>query len=367
MLTIILISALIIYFLELIFLHLGLKKANRVQITDSYEPTVSVIVAARNEEKSIGECIDSLINLNYPKEKLEIIIINDNSTDKTPEIIDSFVRKYPLIKTITAKPGLGNLQGKANAITQGIEISKGEILIFTDADCRVQPEWIKQTVRYFVDDVGIVGGFTLLDANRIFEGIQTLDWMFLLGIASATTGWEIPLTAIGNNLAVRRIAYEKTGGYRKIPFSVTEDYALVQAIVQRTNFKVRFPINSLALVKSKPCSNIHHLYSQKKRWGIGGLDMVTRGLVIMAIGWIAKFLLMFSFLFAPVEIWLASIFIMGVAETSFIYVPLKHFKNLKMLKYTIPFLLYFFIYVLILPFIVFSSKQVSWKERQLGK
>ena len=76
---------------------------------------------------------------------------------------------------ITAVPGKGNMRGKANALAQGIRQSSGEILMFTDADCIVPPRWVRKTVQYFTDEVGIVGGFTLLKANRTFEGIQSLD------------------------------------------------------------------------------------------------------------------------------------------------------------------------------------------------
>lgn len=365
MLTTILIIALIIYLLELLFLQIGIIKANRVPTFNTYEPTVSVIIAARNEEKFMGDCIDTLLKLQYPSEKLEIIIVNDCSTDRTPEVIHSYMEKHPSLKMITTIPGSGNLQGKTNAITQGIEASTGEILLFTDADCRVPPNWISQTVRYFGKDIGIVGGFTLLDANRIFEGIQTLDWIFLFSIASATAGWKIPLTVVGNNLAVRRKAYDETGGYRQIPFSVTEDYALVQAIIQKTQFNVNFPINPLAMVRSKACPNLKHLFHQKQRWGVGGLDMVTRGFIIMVIGWIAKLLLLSSFFYTPIEIWLLAIVVMSVAELTFIYTPLKRLNSLNRFKYSIPFLSYFFIYVLIIPFIAFSSRRVFWKERQL--
>ena len=180
------------------------------------------------------------------------------------------------------------MRGKANALAQGIHQSSGEILLFTDADCTVPRQWVRTTVQYFTDDVGVVGGFTLLKANRIFEGIQSLDWIFLFSLASSMAGLNRPLTAIGNNVGIRRAAYTAVGGYEVIPFSVTEDYALVHTIYQNTTYRVVFPINPETVVISSACRTLHHLYHQKQRWGVGGLDMVFRGKVIGIIGWLAK-------------------------------------------------------------------------------
>ena len=366
MLTTILIAAVTIYFFQLLILQIGMFKANRVQMVENHEPTVSVIVAARNEEQFIGECLNSLLKLDYPKNKLEIIVINDCSTDRTQEIIQSYLKEHSSLKMLSTMQGIGNLRGKTNAIAQGIESSSGEIIIFTDADCRVPPSWIRETVKYFDPQTGIVGGFTLLDAKRPFEGMQALDWIFLFGLASSTAGWNIPLTVIGNNLSISRKAYDDTGGFQVIPFSVTEDYALVQSVLQKTRYKVKFPVNPKTLVSSQACQSLSQLYRQKQRWGVGGLDMVARGFVITAIGWISKLCLLISIPSSNFIIWLSACLIMFSGEMIFILKPLKCFHAINYLKYFPLFFFYFFVYVLLLPFVAYTSKKVIWKERHLA-
>ncbi|MBA4311126.1 MAG: glycosyl transferase [Chlorobiaceae bacterium] len=365
MLSIILFTAVGIYLIELIILRIGIWKADHIPKNLRYEPFVTVMVAARDEEDFIGDCISSILNIDYPQNKIEIIIVNDSSTDKTPQIVQSFINAGHNLIMLTTAAGNGNLRGKTNAIAQGMKIAKGELVLFTDADCRVPPTWVKETVKYFSADTGIVGGFTLLSANNPFEGIQALDWLFLFSLASATSGLKIPLTAIGNNLAVRMQAYKEVGGYENIPFSVTEDYALVQAIIQRTKYKLQFPIESNCLVHSSACKNWGQLYRQKKRWGVGGIDMVLRGYLIMFIGWMAKFLLLISFFLLNAQTAVAAFVLTGIGEMLFLEKILRRFKVRKYTLFAVPFLLYFLIYVLVIPFIAFLSRSVVWKKRNL--
>ena len=363
--TIALVSTAIAYVLLILYLRIGLERADKAQCVEGFEPTVSIIVAARNEELYIADCVTSLSHLDYPSDKLEIIVVNDGSSDRTREIAESYKPLHPHIRVITTTPGEGNLRGKTNAVAQGIDVSSGEILMFTDADCVVPAEWVRNTVKYFDEKTAIVGGFTLLEADGAFEGMQTLDWIFLFGLASAMAGWKRPLTVIGNNLSVRRSAYDLTGSYRKIPFSVTEDYALVHAIVEKTCLEVRFPINPKALVRSKACKSWNQLYRQKQRWGVGGLDMTFRSYLIMSIGWAFKLSLILSIFYSPAVMIASAVAAMSIVESRFLWKPLRQFGSLGSFKYLIAFELYFALYTVAIPFIALISKKVVWKERHL--
>jgi cellulose synthase/poly-beta-1,6-N-acetylglucosamine synthase-like glycosyltransferase len=367
MLTICIIASVILYAVELLLLIIGLWRADRSEPVGEYEPSVSIIVAARNEEESIGDCLASILDIDYPVEKFEIIAVNDGSTDKTVEIMNSFAGKHPHCKIIHTKPSKGNLRGKTNALSQGISASTGEIIMFTDADCRVPPMWVRETVRRFDDQTGIVGGYTLLRGTKPFHGIQALDWLFLFSLASSTIGWGIPLTVIGNNLSIRRKSYDTTGGFEKIPFSVTEDYALVQAIIRSSEYRVKFPINEKTLIRSKPCSTWRDLYRQKERWGVGGLDMVFIGFIIMAISYLAKILLLIGIFTMPVMLTICLFLIMFLAEFAFILKPIVRFKTYYLLKYIPLFFIYLLSYVLVLPFMVAFSRHIVWKARTISK
>ncbi len=351
--------------IEFIILLVGLVKSTKTKRNNEFEPSVTIIVPARNEENSIQPCLESLSKLNYPTEKLEIIIVNDQSTDGTEKIIKDHIIHYSHFKLINSTPGEGNLIGKVNAVTQGIEASKNEFILFTDADCVLPESWVKNTVRYFQNNVGVVGGFTILNAKNTFEGMQSLDWIYLFGVGAAAATLGFPLTGVGNNLAVRRKDYEQTGGYQAIPFSVTEDYALTQAIVQKNKSKMVFPLDEGTLVTSLACPTWKNLFRQKQRWGVGGLDMVTMGFVIFSVPFAFNILITISLFLISPQYWMLALILKLSIDSLFLFYALHKLRIKKYMKYFFAFELYLFIYSTLLPFAALLTKKIIWKDRSL--
>lgn len=360
-----LIIAGILFAFEFALFFWGIYKSQKLKRNEGFEPSVSIIVAARNEEESITPCLESLALLDYPHDKIEIVIINDQSQDRTEKIIRDFIKYKQHFKLVNAQPGKGSLKGKANALSQGIEASNGEIILFTDADCIVPKTWVKETVSFFTDDIGIVGGFTLLQAKNVFEGLQSLDWLYVFGVACATSSLGISLTGVGNNLAVRRSAYNKVGGYRQIPFSVTEDYALTRSILTETSYKMVFPFSRNSLVISSPCFTFVDLYRQKIRWGVGGLDMITAGFVIFGVVFAFNILLIAGLIFRLGFLFLLAVLLKILIDFSFVSYLLIKTNKYRYIRYFIAFEIYFFLYVIILPSLAYLTKSVKWKDRKL--
>ncbi len=349
------------YIIQQIIFLIGFKK--ELKVKEDYEPFVSIIVAARNEEKNIRQCLNSLTKIDYPVEKLEVIIVDDFSTDATGKIIDEFTSKFPHFKKVIPVDRVIPKPGKTNAIVNGIRNSKGEIIFTTDADCIVKPTWIKSQIKYFTDNVGVVTGFTFQKSYSQFTGMQNLDWVYLLTVAAGTINLGIPLSCIGNNMAYRRDAYDWVGGYENIKFSITEDFALLHKIHKNTHYDIVYPVEYEGINISEPCPDLKSLYRQKHRWGKGGLDAPLIGFLIMFWGWMSHFLIVIQFSWGDL-INLIITFAKFIGDIIFLSVPLKKFKMLNQLKFFVAFEIYFIVYVLILPFIVFFDKKVIWKERE---
>lgn len=367
MVTVLLLSVVVLYCLELALFRRGLGISSLLPRSPLAEPTVSIIIAARNEADRILDCLKSLRSVDYPREKLEIVVVDDSSTDDTAGIVGRFIDGSDDIRLLKSPPESGNLRGKTNAIAEGIRRTTGEILMFTDADCAVHPGWVRGTVRYFDDETGIVGGFTVLGNGRMFHAVQALDWLYLFSIASATASLGFPLTAIGNNLSVRRKAYEETGGYEVIPFSVTEDYSLVQTILQKTRYRIRFPLAPDTVVTSRACDTIKQLLRQKQRWGVGALDMVPEGMAVITLGWFARLAVVIGAFLLPPTLALTAAAVLVLSDYAFLSRVFGRLSLRRVRRFFLPFEIYLTLYGLIIPVIAFGSRNVVWKERTLRR
>jgi cellulose synthase/poly-beta-1,6-N-acetylglucosamine synthase-like glycosyltransferase len=356
----------LLYLTDIFWLWLGLKKSIEVskKIIANSLPSVSVVVAARNEETNILACLHSLSQINYPREKLEIIIADDRSSDSTSVIISAFIENHPEFKLVKITSEGKEIRGKANALAVALDNALGEIFMFTDADCCVSPDWVRSTVNEFQDDTGIIGGYTVLRANSVFEGIQSLDWILNFSVSAAMTGKNLPITVIGNNFSIRKKAYELVGGFRGIPFSVTEDYAMVQAVVQRTSYQVKFLLSKTTLVESYPCITWKQLFRQKQRWAVGAMNMVPHGVLVIGIGYITHVLMLLGILIVSPFILVSTLGIKLLADIFFLALPLSEFRIFSRLKYLFPFELYYIVYGFLFPFIALFTKNVTWKERK---
>ena len=352
----------VFYLFQVGIFLVGLRR-NCDYVSSASKLTFSVVIAARNEEANLATCLESVSNQTYPISQYEIIVINDGSTDGTEAICMDFIQRYSNIKLVHTQDN-ANLRGKANALAQGIDTAKGDIILITDADCTVQPTWVEQTALRYNNEVGLIGGFTLQKASTPFEGMQSLDWAFILGMAAATAGFNHPLGSIGNNLSFRKSAYDQIGGYRKLKFSVTEDYTIVQAIVGSHKWKYLYPLDPKHLVVSKPCPDFITLLRQKHRWGKGGLDMKLAGLIIMVIGFLMH-LSPFVMLYWSGVVQAATAFMLKfMADYIFLYHLLRRLDRTNELRWFYWFEIYFIIYVLVLPFLVFFGGKVKWKGRE---
>ena len=352
----------IILYTQTIIFTIGIGKKYE-KLPHEKLPSVSVIVAARNEEENILECLKSLDNLIYTSEKLEIIIVDDHSTDRTGEIIRKFIEDKKKFKLIIPQKQIGEVKGKANAIANALEIATGEVILTTDADCEVSPRWAETLASYYKEDVALVCGYTTQEGSTAFEGMQAVDFIYLLAVAAGAMNLGKPLSCIGNNMSYKRKVYDEIGGYAKIPFSVTEDFKLLMAFHKLKKYKIIYPLDKGGLVTSKPCSDFKSLYHQKKRWGVGGIDSDIIGYLVMATG----FLTHTAMLAVPFFFSLPALYILLfkiIIDYLFLYPVYKRLELLYKFKHFISFQIYFIAYVFALPFILLGSRQVEWKGRK---
>ncbi|GGB77315.1 glycosyltransferase [Dyadobacter sediminis] len=244
---------------------------------------ISVLVAARNEEKNIERCLRSLHELEFSKNKIEFIIGDDDSDDQTAEIIKRYIADKPhfIYRKITET--LPGLKGKANVLEQLAHLAKGQYFFFCDADIAVQPTWITAMLLHFRKKTGVVVGVTRMKKSHFLADFISMEWLYVLSTIRLAAINKIPITGMGNNMAVTREAYFAIGGYASIGFSVVEDYTLFMAIVRKGyDFDVAF--NRKILNFSEPVNTWSELLRQRKRWihGVMQSFWATRLTVIVS-------------------------------------------------------------------------------------
>ncbi|MBC8042448.1 MAG: glycosyltransferase [Rhizobacter sp.] len=359
--------ALALYVSETLLMLYGLTRKFPVHIF-AEPPVVTVVVAARNEEHNIGRCLDSLTQLDYPPEKLDVIIADDHSTDRTAAIIQDYAGKFPFVRYHSVAATA--IKGKGNAIDQAVHLAKGEFILMTDADCTVQSSWAKDILKYFTPRTGLICSTTLPRlssaamplATRLFEKLQSLDWNYLLSMGSAMAGLGMPGGGIGNNFSFRKAVYMEVGGYEKVAFSVTEDFALFQAI-SSTSWKIAYPLEHETNNTTEPLVTLAELYKQKKRWILGGTEAKAKTMVTFVIGLVTHVATALAFFMLPLPVALAFFAVKMLTDLLFLLTPLSRLRSLELVVFVPLFELYYYLTLMIIPAMLLFDRKVVWKGR----
>jgi cellulose synthase/poly-beta-1,6-N-acetylglucosamine synthase-like glycosyltransferase len=361
-LTMIVLSIIIVYGVSSLMLLWGTLRQRPQRVSD--QPFVSVLIAARNEETRIGRCLDSLLRSQYPASQYEILIIDDRSVDRTREVAENFGRVYSQVKVIPITHRIANMSGKASALCQGLRQARGEIILMTDADCEVPPNWMPQMISYFAPHIGLVGGFTLLTRiekkSSVFAKIQTLDWIYLLSVGAGAAGLGKPVSILGNNFAFRRAAYEAVGGYEALGFSIIEDFALMRAIHKQTPWQICFPLDPQLVITSEPELNWRDFFEQRQRWAAGGKE----------VGLLAKAFMLIAFwghvacltaTFISIPLMLSCLLTLTSTDFLLLWRSMRRLERTDLLAIFPLFEIYYFLYSFLFAPTVLLPTTVRWK------
>lgn len=339
------------------------RRRRTLPLPEENLPSISIIVPARNEEGRIERCLDSLEQLDYPVDRLEIIIVNDRSTDRTAELVAARMDQLPTLRLLSlVEPRAGNLQGKAGALDAGIAAAHGEILLFTDADCAVHPQWARaHAACYQAKNVAMVCGYTLVQGNRFFDRYQAVEWNATHTMASAGVYFRQYLGCFGNNVSIRRSIYHAVGGYSAIPFSVTEDLALLQA-VGKHNHTVRYICSPESSVVTEPCHTLGEYIRQHQRWVHGARALGWRAYLFVAttaVYWIG----LLAALSTGSISWAAAVVAARLFADMLLHIPvMQQLHRLELVGWIIPTTLLFSLLELFLPLLALS-RSIRWKDQ----
>ncbi len=236
----------------------------------SLQSSVSVVIAVRDEERYIRDLLEDLLVQDYPGEFLEIIVVDDHSTDNTHKIVSDFIDKHRFPEFILLKNTGINGSGKKAAIDFGIKHSSGDIIITTDADCRVGPGWISSLTGQFQEEkISMVFGPVAYQTSKnITDKFQSLEFLGLVASSAGAAMAGHPFMCNGANLAYRKSAFQQVKGYEGNEKYISgDDVFLLHKMKKEFGRKaVVFCKNENAIVKTYPLPGLKRFISQRIRW-----------------------------------------------------------------------------------------------------
>ena len=239
--------------------------------SNSHSTRLSIIIPSRDEEANILNIIEDIAEQDYPKNLYEVIIVDDNSGDATPDIVNNFILHQSAlqIKLINVAEDHPNSAYKKKAISLAIEVATGDLIITTDADCRMGKQWLSSIAGFYesVKPKMIVGPVSFHNEKSYFEKMQTVEFLSLIGITAGAISIGRPIMCNGANLAYEKSSFFDVGGFGDDSFSSGDDVFLLLKLKKHFgNKSVRFLKNENAFVFTEAKKNFREFLHQRTRW-----------------------------------------------------------------------------------------------------
>jgi len=244
---------------------------NEQQTTDDARrmmPTMALIVCAKNEERRLPRFLRALVRQQYPADKLEICLVDDRSRDRTGEIIEAFVAAHSNAASLRIDDTVPGFAPKKRAIDAAIRRTSGEIILLTDADAEPGPLWIHEMARAFKPQVVMVCGYSpYFPRQNFWQKILALEYFSHAAVAAGGSGIGRPLTGVGSNLAYRRDAYFRIGGFDGIAHWISGDDDLLLHKMRKAQIgEIGYAAHPAAHAPVRPPASWKEFHAQRTRY-----------------------------------------------------------------------------------------------------
>jgi len=263
-----------VYLALLFWLSFGLRRLCLQRSEDFFKkrpgdwPGVSLIVCAKNEAQRLPRLLRALERQQYPRNKLEICLVDDRSGDRTGEIIDDFAASHFNVITLRMNGTAPNFAPKKRAIDAAIRHTTGEIILLTDADAEPGPLWVREMAAAFTPNVVMVCGYSpYAPRETSWQKILALEYFSHAAVAAGGCGAGRPLTCTGSNLAYRREAYFRLGGFAGIaPWISGDDDLLLHKMHEASIGQIAYLAHPAAHAPVRPPGSWQEFKSQRTRY-----------------------------------------------------------------------------------------------------
>ena len=323
------------------------------RITVKNNEGVSVVVAARNEAENINDLLQDLSQQTY--EKFEVILVDDHSSDDTAKIIDCF----PNVVLLRATQ-----EGKKAAIAEAVQAAKHNIILTTDADCRLSNTWVeKMTAPFASKEVSLaMGPVAFQEEETHFEKAQSLEFISLIASGAGAIGTKQAFICNGANLAFRKLIYASVDTDK-----ASGDDVFLLHHAKKNGSKIVFVKDQEAIVFTSPKEDLNSLLQQRKRWAAKSSDYQDKD--AKRISWIVFLsnfcLLLLLFLGTWREVFIAFV-LKAIIDYSFLKKAVIFFQKEHIFRYFYPLQILYPFYIV---YVAVASQMggFKWKGRKYKK
>lgn len=330
---------------------------------------VTVLIAARNEEENIADTIEAVLAQDYPKGLMEFIIVDDHSTDNTASIIASYKDQGVRLLQMNEKEKLNSYKKKA--ITEAIAIASGELMVATDADCKMQPHWLSTVVAFYEhNNLKLISSpVVYFKEKNWFERLQTLEFLYLIGLGAASIGLKKPSTCNGANLAYRRDVFYELNGFKGIDdLASGDDELFLHKVAAKYPDSIGFCKSREAIVYTNAKPTIKAFLRQRKRWASKSTRYKEKKIVVLGVMiWLFNFTVLLSGIFFFTndgfgQLIFYSFLAKILVELVFLY-PITAFAQRKELLWYLPVLSIIHVLYMVYIGIAGNTGKYQWKGR----
>ena len=359
---------LFLYVLLILRYTLGWCKVKAITNKD-FTPKVSIVIAMRNEENEVERLLQNLQSQIYPTDKLELILVNDHSTDNTLNILNSLqLDNFQVINMPNGE------FGKKNAIKKAVELANGDIILASDADCSFNPKWVQTMANYFTDEnIKLVSGPVAYHKQKgIFLSLQALEFSSLIGSGAGAIGVNNAIFCNGANMAYRKEIFLEVNEFSIDTAVSGDDVFLLHSVKAKYPNSIAFAKEKSAIVITDAVQTVSGFINQRKRWtakSSGYKDNASIYTSFLVLFTNLAFVFLFAIPFWNIEYFNLFILFYGVkslVDLILLFPILKFFNRTDLVKWILPFEIFYSFYVVLIVVLSFT-KSFEWKGRVHSK
>lgn len=268
---------------------------------------LTVIIPVRNEAQQVLTLLGDLEKQSYPAALFEVLVVDDHSEDGTDRLVQDLIPETRLPLQLIRLADHTNATGKKVAIKQGIAQASGELLVFTDGDCRVQPDWLLHFAYTYEirQAVFISGPVSFHNTHTLLERMQLVEFASLIGVGGASIGLRQPNMCNGANLAYTRQVFEEVGGFAgNEGIASGDDEFLLHKVNKVYPERIAFLKHPGAIVYTGARKTVSSFIAQRVRWASKWRSYQSLSVKLVALSVFAVNLLLFLAIPAVLLGWL---------------------------------------------------------------